>query len=238
MFRLLNFFVQNAPSLQGWDTLYQKVRKPGFAKSASQKFKGDEGILYKYMEKLQEKYQKQVVPAMMEKFGYKNKMAVPRITKVTINTSFGKNVASKTSGEREKVTNLIMQDLSLIVGQKPSLVKSKKSIAGFKLREGLEIAAMATLRKGRMWDFLERLIYISLPKSRDFKGLNSKGVDGGGNFSIGFHEHINFPEIFSEKEKTIFGLQVTVSTNAKDREKGLELFKLLGFPIKEDKSKK
>ena len=187
------------------------------------------------MEKLQEKYQKQVVPAMMAKFGYKNKMAVPKITKVTINTSFGKNVASKTSGEREKMTNLIVSDLALIAGQKPSLVKSKKSIAGFKLREGLEIAAMATLRKGRMWDFLERLIYLSLPTSRDFKGLEISGVDKGGSLNIGFHEHINFPEIFAEKEKTIFGLQVTVSTNAKSREKGLELFRLMGFPIKEDK---
>ncbi len=185
------------------------------------------------MENLQKKYKDKVIPAMMERFGYKNPMAVPKITKVTINTSFGKNVASKTSGEREKMTSLIVQDLALIAGQKPNLVKSKKSIAGFKLREGLEIAAMTTLRKARMWDFLERLIYLSLPKSRDFKGLEVSGVDKGGSLNIGFHEHINFPEIFAEKEKTIFGLQVTVSTNAKSREKGLELFRLMGFPIKE-----
>lgn len=185
------------------------------------------------MDKLKEKYKKEVVPAMMQKFGYKNTMAAPKIIKVTVNSSFGKEVASKTSGEREKMQNLILQDLALIAGQKPRLVKSKKSIAGFKLREGIEIAAMVTLRKQRMWDFLERLIYLSLPRSRDFKGIEQRSVDRGGNLNIGFREHINFPEIFTEKEKTIFGLQITVSTNAKNREEGLELFRLMGFPIKE-----
>ncbi|OGZ62396.1 MAG: 50S ribosomal protein L5 [Candidatus Staskawiczbacteria bacterium RIFCSPHIGHO2_02_FULL_34_10] len=187
------------------------------------------------MEKLQKKYKEKIIPAMMDRFGYKNPMAVPSIRKVTINSSFGKDVATKTSGEREKIQKLIIQDIALISGQKPQLVKSKKSIAGFKLREGLEIAAMVTLRKGRMWDFLERLIYLSLPRSRDFKGIEIKSVDKGGNLNIGFREHINFPEIFSEKEKTIFGLEVTVSTNAKDSKKGLELFRLIGFPIKEEK---
>ena len=187
------------------------------------------------MDKLQKKYKERVIPQMMEIFGYKNRMAVPKIEKVTINSSFGKEVASKTSGEREKIQNLILQDLTLISGQKPKLIKSKKSIAGFKLREGIEIAAKVTLRKTRMWDFLERLIFLSLPRSRDFKGINPKSVDNYGNLNIGFREHINFPEIFSEKEKTIFGLQITVSTNSKNNKKGLELFKLLGFPIKEDK---
>ena len=185
------------------------------------------------MEKLKQKYDKEVVSEMMKRFGYKNRMAVPKIKKVTVNSSFGKEVASKTSGEREKIQNFILKDLALITGQKPKLVKSKKSIAGFKLRQGLEIAAVVTLRKNRMWDFLERLIFLSLPRSRDFKGLEPKSVDKGGNLNIGFKEHINFPEIFTEKEKTIFGLEVTVSTNAKSQEKGLELFKLLGFPIEE-----
>lgn len=185
------------------------------------------------MPSLRKKYNEEVIPSMMQKFGYKNRMAVPKITRVTVNTSFGKDVASKTSGEREKMQNLIVQDIALIAGQKPTLVKSKKSIAGFKLREGLEIAAMVTLRKDKMWDFLERLIYLSLPRSRDFKGLEPTSVDKGGNLNIGFKEHINFPEIFTEKEKTIFGLQVTVSTNAKNREEGMELFRLMGFPIKQ-----
>jgi len=184
------------------------------------------------MEKLQEKYKKEVIPAMVEKFGYKNQMAVCRITKVTLNSSFGKQVATKTSGEREKIRNAIVQDLAQIAGQKPKLVVSKKSIAGFGLRQGIEIAAMVTLRKGKMWDFLERLIYLSLPRSRDFKGLEPTLIDKRGNINIGFREHISFPEIFVEKEKTIFGLEVTVSTNAKSHQEGLELFRLMGFPIK------
>jgi large subunit ribosomal protein L5 len=187
------------------------------------------------MESLRDKYKKEVIPAMMQKFGYKNPMAVPCIKKVVLNSSFGKDAVSKTGSEREKIQKLIMQDLSLIAGQKTNLVKSKKSIAGFKLREGLEIAAVVTLRKGRMWDFLERLIYLSFPRSRDFKGIDSKSIDKRGNLSVGFKEHIMFPEIFTEKEKTIFGLEVTVVTNAKSKEEGLELYKLLGFPIREGK---
>jgi len=187
------------------------------------------------MELLKEKYNKIVIPAMMEKMGYKNRMAVPSIKKVVLNSCFGKEVVGKTASEREKIQNLISQDLSLIAGQKINLVKSRKSIAGFKLREGLEIGATVTLRRQKMWDFLERLIYLSLPRSRDFKGLNPKSVDKNGNLSIGLKEHIFFPEIFTEKEKTIFGLEITIVTNAKNREEGLELYKLLGFPIKESK---
>jgi len=185
------------------------------------------------MEKLREKYQKVVIPAMMDKFGYKNRMAVPSIKKVVLNSSFGREAVSKTGQEREKLQNLITQDLSLIAGQKTNLVKAKKSISGFKLRQGLEIAAVVTLRKNKMWDFLERLIYLSLPRSRDFKGIDQKSVDKSGNLSIGFKEHIFFPEIFTEKEKTIFGLEITIVTNAKSKEEGLELFKLLGFPMRE-----
>ena len=198
--------------------------------SASQRF-----LRIKMMENLRKKYEKEVIPAMQKKFGYKNAMAVPRIKKVTLNSSFGKQVATKTSGEREKVHNVILHDLGLIAGQQPRLVKSKKSIAGFSLREGLQIAAMVTLRKDKMWDFLERFIYLSLPRSRDFQGIAKTSIDKRGNMNIGFREHISFPEIFVEKEKTIFGLQVTISTNAKSYEEGLELFTLLGFPIKKDK---
>ena len=220
-----------------------------FVKSVSQKYKDEKAenrkrirkaqsvkILFsKLMEKLQEKYNKQVIPAMVKDFGYKSKMAVPKIVKVTINTSFGKSSTTKTGSEREKMVEAISQDIALIGGQRPKLVKAKKSIAGFKLREGLEVGLMVTLRKKRMWDFIERLIYVSLPKSRDFKGIDQKAIDNGGNLNIGFREHVNFAEIFTEKEKTIFGLQITVTTNAKTREEGLKLFQLLGFPIKKDK---
>ncbi len=187
------------------------------------------------MQSLKEKYNKEVVPAMMAKFGYKSRMAVPSIKKVVLNSSFGKAVVGKGAGEREKIQNFISQDLSLIAGQATTIVKSKKSIAGFKLRENLEIAAKATLRKDRMWDFLERLVYLSLPRTRDFKGLDPKSIDKNGNLSIGFKEHAFFPEIFTEKEKTIFGLEITIATNAKSKEEGLELYKLLGFPMKETK---
>jgi large subunit ribosomal protein L5 len=187
------------------------------------------------MQSLKEKYNKEVVPEMMNRLGYKNRMAVPSIRKVVLNSSFGKETVGKSATEREKIQNLIQQDMSLIAGQRTNLVKSKKSIAGFKLREGLEIAAVVTLRKGRMWDFLERLVYLSLPRSRDFKGIDTKSVDRGGNLSLGFREHIFFPEIFTEKEKTIFGLEITIVTNAKTKEEGLELYKLLGFPMKETK---
>ena len=185
------------------------------------------------MESLKSKYNKEAIPAMMKEFGLKNRMAVPSIRKVVLNSSFGKEVVGKSASEREKIQKLVSQDLSLIAGQATNLVKSKKSIAGFKLREGLEIAAVVTLRKDRMWDFLERLIYLSLPRSRDFKGIDPKNIDKNGNLSMGFKEHISFPEIFTEKEKTIFGLQITVVTNAKSKKEGLELYKLLGFPMRE-----
>lgn len=190
------------------------------------------------MESLKERYNKIAIPEMQKKFGYKSRMAVPSIKKVVLNSSFGKEVVGKSASEREKVQKTITQDLSLIAGQHTNLVKSKKSIAGFKLREGLEIASVVTLRKQRMWDFLERFIYLSLPRSRDFKGIDPKNIDKNGNLSMGFKEHISFPEIFTEKEKTIFGLQITVVTNAKSKQEGLELYKQLGFPMRENSNNK
>ena len=184
------------------------------------------------MLRLKEKYKKEVIPAMKEKFGYKNDMAVPKIEKVIINSSFAREITGKTSSEREKILKIIFEDLALISGQKPKLLRAKKAISGFKLRKNMEIAVLATLRGKKMYGFLEKLIYLTLPRSRDFKGINPKSIDQNGNLTIGFREHIAFPEIFSEKEKTIFGLEVTVVTNTKTKEEGLELYKLLGFPIK------
>ena len=182
---------------------------------------------------LKEKYQKEVVSVMMEKFGYKNIMAVPKIEKVVLNSCFGKEVVNKTGQEREKIIQNVVHDLTAISGQKPKVVKAKKSISGFKLRSGIEIAAVVTLRKNKMYNFLERLIYLTLPRSRDFKGLKPESIDKRGNLTIGFREDIAFPEVTTEKEKTIFGLEVTVVTTAKNKEEGLGLFKLLGFPIKQ-----
>lgn len=181
---------------------------------------------------LQDKYIKEVIPAMMKKFGCKNKMAVPKIEKVIVNTGFGRLVAGKSYEEQKKIWETILNDLSLITGQRPVLTKAKRAISGFKTRIGLPIGAMVTLRGKRMSDFLERLIYITLPRSRDFRGLEEKSIDKRGNLTIGVKEHIAFPEILPERAKNIFGLEITVVTNAKKREEGLELLRLLGFPIK------
>ncbi len=184
------------------------------------------------MLKLQEKYETQVIPAMKEKFGYKNAMAVPKIIKVIINTGFGKQIVGKSNQEQEKFQQSILSDLAQVAGQKPVLTKAKKSIAAFKLRQGLSIGAKVTLRKKRMQDFLERLVYIALPRSRDFRGIDAKAMDKKGSLTLGIKEHLIFPEVSPENVKSIFGLEITVVTTAKTREEALELLKLLGFPIK------
>ena len=182
--------------------------------------------------RLKDKFEKEVIPEMMKKFGYKNKMAVPKIEKVVVNTGFGRLVAGKTSEEQKKIRDAILEDLALLSGQRPILTRAKKSISSFKIRKGMAIGAQVTLRGKRMNDFLERLIHIALPRSRDFRGIERKSVDREGNLTIGIKEHIAFPEILPEKAKTIFGLEITVVTTVKNREEGLELLKLLGFPIK------
>ncbi len=182
--------------------------------------------------RLKEKYQKEVIPAMMERFGYKTKMAVPRIEKVIVNTGFGRLVSGKTSEEQKKIQEVILNDLTLICGQHPILTKAKKAISGFKTRKGLPIGAKVTLRGKRMVDFLERLIHITLPRSRDFQGIDSASFDKKGNLTIGIREQIAFPEISPERTKIIFGLEITVVTTATKREEGIELLRLMGFPIK------
>ncbi|MFH1462207.1 MAG: 50S ribosomal protein L5 [bacterium] len=184
------------------------------------------------MIRLKDKYQKEAVPAMMEKFGYKNKMAVPRIDKVSINTSFGKQIAGKTGEEQKKTAEFFVQELSLICGQKAVKTLAKKSIASFKIRQGMPLGAKVTLRGRKMLDFLERLIHLTIPRSRDFRGISANSVDKGGNLTLAVKEYISFPEVLPEKAKNIFSLEVTVVTTAKNKEEGLELLKLLGFPIK------
>lgn len=184
------------------------------------------------MIKLQEKYQKEAIPKMKEKFGYRNNMAVPKIRKVVANVGFGKEITQKTSEEKKKFYNSILEDLSLICGQKPVLRKAKKSVSGFKIRQGMPVGGICTLRGKKMYDFLERLIHVALPRSRDFKGLDPKSIDQEGNLTVGIKEHIIFPEVSPEKAKHIFGFEITVVTDAKKKEEGLELFRLLGFPIK------
>lgn len=176
--------------------------------------------------RLQEKYKTEIIPKLKEKFGYKNAMQVPKIQKVTLNVGFGRR-----SKEKQYI-KAVVDALAKISGQKPVVNKAKKSIASFKLREGDSIGASATLRGKRMYDFIEKLVNISFPRIRDFRGISEKSVDNTGNLTIGFKEHIAFPEVRSDEIENIFGLEISLPTSTKDNKQGLELFKLLGFPFK------
>jgi len=178
------------------------------------------------MNRLAQKYKKEVVPALKKEFDFKNVMRVPKITKVIVHVGTGK------MSKDGKTTDKIVGDLSKITGQKPSTRVAKKSISGFKLREGMPVGLMVTLRGRRMYDFIDRLISIALPRSRDFQGLSPKTMDQGGNMNIGIKEHIIFPEVSYESLRDVFGLQVTIVTTAKNREEGVRLLRLMGFPIR------
>lgn len=177
------------------------------------------------MSSLQEKYIKEVIPAMRDKFGYKNKMAVPRIKKVTVNVGVGKTRDEKQQEEIKKY-------LTVITGQKPNARQAKKAIASFKTRQGMTVGYAVTLRGKRMYDFLSRFIDLALPRTRDFKGIDQKSFDKNGNLTVGVKEHIVFPEMMGEDYKFLFGFEISVTINAKKREEGIELLKLAGFPIK------
>lgn len=180
---------------------------------------------------IKENYKK-VIPALKEKFGLKNIMAVPKIEKVVVNTGLGSLLAGKTGGEQKKIFEAVLGDLSIICGQKVVLTKARKSIATYKTRTGMPVGAKVTLRGPKMNDFLNRVINIALPRSRDFQGINPNSFDEHGNLTIPIKEHIIFPEISAEKTRIIFGFEITVVTTAKNKEQGLELLKSLGFPIK------
>jgi large subunit ribosomal protein L5 len=181
---------------------------------------------------IKETYKTKAVAKLKERFGYTSVMAVPKITRVVINTGFGKLIAAKTGDDAEKTVQAITNDITAIAGQKAVVTKAKKSVAGFKLRQGVPAGAKVTLRGQRMFDFLSRLVGVALPRSRDFQGLPTRGVDKNGNLTIGIREHIFFPEISPEKVRTSIGLEITVVTTAKTQEEGLELFTTLGFPFK------
>lgn len=183
------------------------------------------------MKQMQEQYKKEVIPAMTKQFGYKNPLAVPQVKKVVLNTGFGKTIATKTGDEQKKMLEDIMRDMALIAGQKPAFTRSKKSIAGFKLRQGVPIGAKVTLRGARMYDFMDRLVNIVLPRSRDFRGITKSSFDNSGNLSLGIKEHVFFPEVPLDKVRHHFGLEITISTNAKNKEEGLALLTLLKFPL-------
>ncbi len=175
---------------------------------------------------LLEQYRKKIAPAMQKDFNIKNIMAVPKVVKVVINVGVGKMVKD------DKFIAKAKKDIALLSGQKPVARQAKKSISGFKLREGVDIGLMVTLRGKRMYDFIDRLIHVALPRSKDFRGIDSKNFDGNGNLNLGIKEHSIFPEVTYESLKDIFGLEVTVVTSARNREKGIALLRLFGFPIK------
>jgi len=178
------------------------------------------------MNRLIEKYRKEVKPALQAEFKIKNTMAVPKIEKVIINTGIGRLL--KDSKAIEKVE----RDLSVLSGQKPVYRKAKKSISGFKIREGMDIGLSVTLRGKRMYDFIDRLISVALPRSKDFRGINMANFDKAGNLNLGIKEQSIFPEVNYETLKDIFGLQLTVVTNAGNRDLGIKLLRSMGFPIK------
>lgn len=175
---------------------------------------------------LREEYKQNVVPKLKEEFGYKNVNAVPAIKAVTLNIGLGPGLKDAKFLETAEKT------LTRISGQKPVSTKSRKSIAGFKIREGLVVGMKVTLRGKRMWHFLEKLLRVALPRVRDFRGLSDKAFDGRGNYSIGFKEHIAFPEISSDEIEVIHGLQVTISTSAATDAEAKSLLTNLGLPLK------
>ncbi|WP_448548142.1 50S ribosomal protein L5 [Thalassotalea fusca] len=178
------------------------------------------------MAKLHDFYKDTVVAELQKKFEYKSVMQVPRIEKITLNMGVGEAIADK------KVLENATNDLTAISGQKPLITKARKSVAGFKIREGYPIGAKVTLRGERMWEFLERLISISVPRIRDFRGLNPKSFDGRGNYSMGVREQIIFPEIDYDKIDKIRGLDITITTTAKSNEEGHALLTAFNFPFK------
>lgn len=181
---------------------------------------------------IKEKYKNKVIPGMEAKFKYGNVMSVPRIKKVVINTGFGKIVTNKTKDEQKKFAQYVSDNIRAICGQQPVMTLARKSISTFKLREGNIIGVKVTLRGKKMYDFMEKLVNITLPRSRDFQGIKLTAIDDRGNFNLGIKEHIIFPEISPEKSPIILGMEITITTNAKSKEEGLELFKLLDFPFK------
>lgn len=178
------------------------------------------------MARLETEYNEKILPALMEQFGYKSIMQAPRITKITLNMGVGGAVADK------KVLQSAISDMEKISGQKPVVTLARKSIAGFKIRDDMPIGCKVTLRSGRMYEFLDRLITISIPRIRDFRGLSPKSFDGHGNYSMGVKEQIIFPEIDYDKIDALRGMDITITTTAQTNEEGLALLKLFNFPFK------
>ena len=177
------------------------------------------------MARLKTKYQSDVVPAMMKEFGYKNSMQVPRLEKITLNVGVGE------ATQNAKAVDSAVAEITAITGQKPVVTKAKKAIANFKLREGVPIGCMVTMRRERMYEFLDRLIHVALPRVRDFKGVSNRAFDGRGNYSLGLREQIIFPEIHADRVEKTRGMTISITTTAKTDQEGLALLRLMGMPF-------
>ena len=178
-----------------------------------------------YVPRLLQRYKEEVVPALMERFGYKNVMEVPRIEKIVVNMGVGE------AKEDQRTLEAAMRELAMITGQRPVIRKARKSIAGFKIRKGMPIGCKVTLRGKRMWDFLDKLINAALPRIRDFHGINPHSFDGRGNLSIGIREQIVFPELTYDDIERVRGMDITIVTTAETDEEAMELLRLLGMPF-------
>jgi len=178
------------------------------------------------MSRLKDLYKSEVVAKLQEEFGYKNVMEVPKVTKITLNMGVGEGIGDK------KQIEAAVADLEDLAGQKVVVTKARKSVAGFKVREGWPIGCKVTLRADRMWEFLDRLVDIALPRVRDFRGLNAKSFDGRGNYSMGVKEQIIFPEIEYDKVDKVRGLDITVTTTARTNDEGRALLRALNFPFR------
>jgi len=177
------------------------------------------------MARLKQKYDEQVVPAMLTQFGYKNPLQVPKLEKITVNVGLGE------ATQNIKALDAAVAEIAAITGQKPVITRAKKAIANFKLRAGVPIGCMVTLRRARMYEFLDRLIHVALPRVRDFKGISDRSFDGRGNYSLGLREQIIFPEISADKVDKARGMTVTINTSAKTDPEGRALLKLMGMPF-------
>lgn len=198
----------------------KEERKSGYVRDAERLLTEDE------MARLLQKYRKEVLPLMMKQFSYKSPMGVPKIEKIVINVGMGK------ATQDVKLLDAASKEIAAITGQRPVITRAKKSIAGFKLREGMPVGCTVTLRGNRMYEFLDRLMNIGLPRIRDFKGVSGKSFDGKGNYTVGIKEQFIFPEIEYDKVVSVHGMDITIVTTAKTDEEGKALLSFLGMPFK------
>ncbi len=179
------------------------------------------------MAELAVEYREEILPKMMDKFNYESVMAAPKVSKIVINVGLGD------AKEDQKLLDAVVEEIAAITGQKPTITRAKKSVANFKIREGMPIGVKATLRGNLMWEFLYKLINVTLPRIRDFRGVSPKSFDGRGNYSLGIQEHTVFPEISIDNVDKVHGLEVTVVTSSETDEEAYELLKLMGMPFRE-----